>query len=46
LGSVELLRRNPKKALEYIERALEIRPDYKQALDDEELASKMLEKKQ
>jgi tetratricopeptide (TPR) repeat protein len=45
LGSVELLRRNPKKALQFIDRALEIRPDYSQALHDKELALRMLEKK-
>jgi hypothetical protein len=43
LGSVSLLRRDPQKALTYIDRALEINPNYKEALHDKNLALGMLE---
>jgi tetratricopeptide (TPR) repeat protein len=43
LGSIALLREDPRTALLYIEKALEILPDYPQAKEDRELALKMLE---
>jgi tetratricopeptide (TPR) repeat protein len=38
MGSVELLRMNFKEALEWIDRALELVPDYPQALHDRQMA--------
>ncbi len=46
LGSVALLRREPERALGYIDRALEIRPDYAAAQHDRELALRMLKQKE
>lgn len=43
LGSVLLLRRDPQTALRYIERALEINPNYKEALHDKNIALAMIE---
>jgi tetratricopeptide (TPR) repeat protein len=45
LGSIYLLRRNPEKALPYINRALQIYPNYKAALIDKNTALKLLEAK-
>lgn len=43
LGSVFLLRRDPQTALRYINRALEISPNYKEALHDKNIALTMIE---
>ena len=43
LGSVSLLRRDPKIAIRYIERALEINPHYEEAMHDKKIAQAMLE---
>ncbi len=45
LGSVALLRREPERALVYIDRALEILPNYGAAKHDRKLAVKMLNQK-
>jgi hypothetical protein len=45
LGSVALLREDPRTALQYIERALEIQPDHNHARHDRDLALRMLNKK-
>jgi tetratricopeptide (TPR) repeat protein len=43
LGNVALLRNDPSSALNYIDRALEIRPDYEAARNDRTLALRMLQ---
>lgn len=43
LGSIALLRNDPEKALDYIETALELKPDYQEAIIDRNTAWKMLE---
>jgi hypothetical protein len=43
LGSVALLRRNPKKGLYFINRALELNPNYPDALEDRKKALHMLQ---
>jgi tetratricopeptide (TPR) repeat protein len=43
LGSIALLRRDPEKALYYINRALELEPDYLEAIHDRDVALEMLE---
>jgi len=43
IGSVALLRKDPKKALYFINRSLEINPNYSEALHDREIAVRMLE---
>jgi len=43
LGSIALLRNRPQQALEYIEKALEINPNYTAAQHDRALAKRMLE---
>jgi tetratricopeptide (TPR) repeat protein len=45
LGSVALLRNDPSNALNYIDRALEIRPDYEAARHDRTIAVRMLQEK-
>jgi tetratricopeptide (TPR) repeat protein len=42
LGSVALLSNNPQKGLYFINRALELTPDYPQALQDKQTAIQML----
>lgn len=42
LGSVALLRNDPKTALEYIDKALEIMPNYEAAIHDRGIALRML----
>ncbi len=42
LGSIALLRRDPEKALYYIDTALEILPDYPEAIHDRDIALQML----
>lgn len=42
LGSVALLRKDPKKALQYIDEALVLMPDYLEAIHDRDIALKML----
>jgi tetratricopeptide (TPR) repeat protein len=42
LGSLELLRENPHRALIYIDRALELMPNYPAALNDRALALEMI----
>lgn len=42
LGSIALLRNDPKTALEYIDKALEIMPNYEAAIHDREIALRML----
>lgn len=43
LGSVSALRRNPRRALYFINRALEINPGYEEALHDRNIALQMIE---
>lgn len=45
LGSVALLRDEPQQALQYIERALELEPDYPPARHDRNVALEMLKRK-
>ena len=46
LGSVALLRGEPDHALVYIDRALEIEPDYAAAKHDREIALQMLKRQE
>ncbi len=46
LGSVTLLQGNPERALVYIDRALELNPNYGAAKDDREVAVEMIERKE
>jgi tetratricopeptide (TPR) repeat protein len=45
LGSIALLRNDPKTALQYIDQALKIQPDYDLARQDRDTALRMLNKK-
>ena len=45
LGSVALLKKDPESALMYIDRALELNPNYQAAKHDREIAVRMLEHK-
>jgi tetratricopeptide (TPR) repeat protein len=42
LGSVAALRKDPHRALEYIEKALELKPDYPEAIQDWNTVTRML----
>ena len=46
LGSVALLRGDPRSALQYIDRALELRPDYPDALIDRQTAIEEIKKQE
>jgi len=46
LGSVALLQGDPARALTYIDRALEILPDYPEAKHDRAIAVQMLKQKE
>ena len=45
LGTIALLRHDPRTALQYIDRALEIQPGYNEARQDRDLALRMLNEK-